>query len=443
MDIVLLLSLILFNGFFAMAEIALVTARRGRLRQLADTGDRGAARAIELNENPIRFLSTIQIGITSIGVLSGIVGEATLAQPLALWLQSLGAPPNASEVGATALVVVLITYFTIVLGELVPKRIGQLNPEGIARFVAQPMLWLALIARPFVLLLSGSTELILRLLSVRSTSAQAVTEEEIHVLLEECSDAGVIERQEHDMMRNAIRLGDRRVASLMTPRSEIVYLDIDSPNEENLAKIRESSYSRYPVTRGGLRDVKGMIHVRQLLAQTLSGEPPNLSAELESAVYVPDGLTGLGLLDAFRSSQIRCVLVVDEYGHIEGLVTLQDLVEAIAGEFQTSRAEDSSAVQRPDGSWLLDGFLPVPELKDHLGLKAVPEEDAGHYHTLSGMVMLLVDRLPRTGDRVEWGGWSFEVVDMDGSRIDKVLAVRISDGVPSGVESKRPPDGGS
>lgn len=443
MDILLLLSLILLNGFFAMSEIALVTARKGRLRNLSEAGDRSAARAIELNENPIKFLSTIQIGITSIGILNGIVGEAMLAEPLAIWLQTLGVSTDASELGATALVVVLITYFTIVLGELVPKRLGQLSPEGIARFVAQPMLWLAVLTRPFVLLLSGSTELILRLLGARSTSAQAVTEEEIHALLEEGSQAGVIEKQEHEMMRNVSRLDDRQVVSLMTPRSDIIYLDLDAPLEENLARISESSHSRFPVTRGGLSDVVGMINARQLLAQTVRGQPPDFSTGAEPVVYVPDTLTGLELLEAFRSSHVQCTLVVDEYGQIQGLVTLQDLIEAIAGEFKASPAEDSWAFQRPDGSWLLDGLVPVPELKDYLMLKTLPGEGEGRYHTLNGMITLMLARLPRTGDRVEWANWTFEVVDLDGRRIDKVLVSRTVDLPVRGTEGSAHPGAGS
>lgn len=425
MEIVLLFSLILVNGFFAMSEIALVTAGKGRLRRLMESGDKRAARAIELRENPVRFLSTVQIGITSIGVLNGILGEATLAEPLALWLQNLGAPQKTSEIGATALVVVLITYFTIVLGELVPKRLGQISPEQIARIVARPMLGLALAAKPFVLLLSGSTEFILRLFGVRSTSGQAVTEEEIQALLLEGADAGILDKQEHKMVRNVFSLDDRLVATLMTPRADIVYLDTKSSLDANLARMRDSVHSRFPVTRGGLSDVIGITTAKQLLAQTLRGESPNIAVDLEAAIYVPDSLTGMGLLEAFRSSHMQFALVVDEYGEIQGLVTVRDLIEAIAGEFKPGRAEDAWAIQRADGSWLLDGGIPVPELKDCLKLRRVPEEEAGRYHTLSGMLMLLLDRLPRTGDKVQWDGWSFEIVDMDSRRIDKVLAERI------------------
>lgn len=422
MEVALLLFLILLNGYFAMSEIALVTARKARLKKMSEAGDGRATRAIELGENPTRFLSTIQIGITSIGILSGIVGEAALAQPLAVVLQAWGVPLRASELGGTGIVVVLITYFTIVLGELVPKRLGQISPETVARFVAQPMLLLAMIARPFVRLLSASTELILKVLRVRDTSAQAVTEEEIRALLEEGSESGAIDELEHEIMRNAFRLDDRQVSSLMTPRAQIVCLDTEDPLDDNLRKITESNHSRFPVVRGDLGEILGIATAKQLFAQKVRGEPTDLTKNLKPAVFVPESLTGMELLDAFRSSQIQFMLVVDEYGDVHGIVTLQDVLEAITGEFRTALPGEAWAMQRPDGSWLLDGLIPVPELKDRLELAAVPEEDTGRYHTLSGMIMLLLGRLPRTGDRIDWGGWSFEIVDMDGNRIDKVIA---------------------
>jgi putative hemolysin len=422
MELSLLLALILINGFFAMSEIALVTARKARLRAQADAGDRRAARALRLGEHPTRFLSTIQIGITSIGVLNGIVGEATFAGPLELWLQRLGAPPEASELGATGLVVVVVTYATIVLGELVPKRLGQLNPERLARAVALPMDLLATLVRPFVVLLSASTELVLRLLRARATSAEAVTEEEIHALLEEGSEAGVIDEQERTMVRNVFRLEDRPVTTLMTPRTDIVYLDLESPAAENLAAIRESAHSRFPVGRGGLGEVVGLASAKQLLTQAIRGEPLDLTQNLEPVVFVPDSISGMELLETFRSSKVQLVMVVDEYGQVRGLATLQDLLVAIAGEFGEEDAR-SRAFRRADGSWLLDGALPVPDVMDHLGLRVRPD-DGGDYETLSGLVMYRLDRMPRTGDRVHWAGWTLEIVDMDGRRIDKIMATR-------------------
>jgi putative hemolysin len=425
-ELLLLFVLILLNGVFAMSEIALVTARKARLQVLVDQGDRGAAAAMALNENPTRFLSTIQVGITSIGILSGIVGEAAFAAPLTVWLVDMGAEAKAAQIAATGLVVVVVTYFSIVLGELVPKRLGQIAAETIARRVARPIGWLALVAKPFVRLLSGSTDLLLRLLGVKGRGAAAVTEEEIHALIEEGSESGVIDEQERAMVRNVFRLDDRQIASLMTPRSDIVYLDLEDPFEENLKKVLETDHSRFPVCRGGLREVLGIISARQLLMQTIRDGRPDFGKSLEPAVYVPESLTGMELLENFRSSTAHMALVVDEYGEIQGMVTLQDLFEAIAGEFKTPRVEDAWAIQRQDGSWLLDGLIPVPELKDRLGFTHVPEEELGRYNTLSGMVMLLLGRVPHTGDAVEWAGWRLEIVDMDGRRIDKVLATRVA-----------------
>jgi putative hemolysin len=425
MEILLLTVLIVLNGVFAMSEIALVTSKRARLARLADNGDGAAAVAMKLHDDPTRFLSTVQIGITSISILNGIVGQSVLAEPLALWLQSVGVEPKASSIAATALVVLVITYFSIVIGELVPKRIGQFNPEGIARRVARPMNLLAILARPFVRLLSFSTNSILRLLGNQPSSQAGVIEEEIHALLQEGSESGVIEQQERDMVRNVLRLDDRPINSLMVPRADIVYLDTTLPLEENLRRVTESAHSRFPVCRGGFDDVLGIISAKHLLKQTLKGGQADLTAHLMPVVYVPESLTGMDLLENFRASDAHMVLVIDEYGDINGLVTPQNVLEALAGEFKPPSLEEAWAVQREDGSWLLDGMIPIPELMDRLGLKNVPEENKGRFHTLSGLVMWLSGRLPQTGDVLTWGNWRLEVVDLDGKRIDKVLATPI------------------
>ncbi|MGE5649385.1 hemolysin family protein [Noviherbaspirillum sp. UKPF54] len=422
MEIAILFGLILLNGLFAMSEIALVTARRARLQKLADAGDAAAGAAIQLGDDPNRFLSTVQIGITSIGILNGIVGEATLAQPFAVWLQGLGMRQSVSHYFATGLVVFSITYFSIVLGELVPKRVGQISPEPIARLVARPMLWLAAISKPFVRFLSGSTQLVLHAIGVSERAEPSVTQEEINLLLAEGSSAGVIEHHEHQMVRNVFRLDDRQIASLMVPRSDVVYFDVQESLQTNLKRFEETDHSRYPVLRGGWDDVLGVVSARQLLAQTLRGEQPNLTQHLQPAVFVPESLTGMELLENFKNSGVQLAFIVDEYGQVQGIVTLQDVMEAITGEFKTPRAEEAWAVQREDGSWLLDGLIPVPELKDRLSLNGVPEEERGRYNTLSGMMMLLLGRLPQTGDRCDWESWRFEIVDIDGKRIDKVLA---------------------
>ena len=427
MDIAILTALILLNGVFAMSEIALVTARKSRLQRLAEDGDKSAGTAMRLGEEPTQFLSTIQIGITAIGILNGIVGQSALAGPLADLLHRAGLNEKSSAIGATTLVVVSITYFTIVVGELVPKRIAQFNAEGIARLMARPISLLAQISRPFVYLLSISIDGLLRLMGKKELSSANLTEEDIHAMLVEGSQAGVIEKHEHDMVRNVFRLDDRQIASLMTPRSEIVYLDIEQPIESRLENLIASDHSRYPVCRGGMHDVLGVISAKRLLKLHLKGESPDFKDYLLPAVYVPESLTGMKLLEQFRESGVQMVFVIDEYGEILGLVTLQDFLVALAGEFKPRDPEDVWAVQREDGSWLLDGLIPIPELKDRLDLKSVPEEEKGRYNTLGGMMMWLAGKLPRTGAVTEWQGWRLEVIDLDGNRIDKVLASRLSD----------------
>jgi len=438
MEIVILAALIVLNGLFAMSEIALVTARRARLQRLIDEGDGAAAAAVKLGEDPTRFLSTIQIGITSIGVLNGIVGEDALAGPLATWLNAAGMPDPYASYGATGLVVVVITYFSIVVGELVPKRLGQTHPETLARLVARPIEWLAIATKPFVRLLSISTQLLLRLLGVKVGSGAAVTEEEIHAILAEGTTAGVIESNEHAMVRNVFRLDDRQIASLMVPRGDVVSLDVDLPVEVNLARVEASDHARFPVIKGGLDNVQGVVNASQWLSRALRDGAHDLASQaMEQPLYVPETLTGMELLDNFRESHLHMAFVVDEYGQVLGLVTLQDLIEAITGEFRPRDPQTSWALQRDDGSWLLDGHIPVPELKDRLHLDSVPEEDRGRYHTLSGMIMLLTGRLPKEADTVTWKSWRFEIVDMDGKTIDKVLASRVPEAEP--VDSEPDP----
>ena len=425
MEIFALVLLIVLNGLFAMSEIALVTARKARLMKLSADGDSSAALALKVSEDPTRFLSTVQIGITSIGVLSGILGEAVLAEPLSLWLQTFGVPAATASIGATAGVVIVITYISIVIGELVPKRIGQINPELIARLVVRPMVTLAFLTRPFVVLLSWSAHTILRLMGVRQLNNSGVTEEEIHAMLEEGSESGVIEQHQHEMVRNVFRLDDRQLGSLMIPRSDLVYIDMQRAPEENIKLMIESEHSRFPVCDGGLDNLLGVIHTKQAFACLARGENPDFSQQVHPCVYVPETLTGMELLEQFRASSMHMAFVIDEYGALEGIVTLQDVLEAVTGEFTPNNAEDSWAVQRHDGSWLLDGAIPIPEMKDRLTLKTTPEEDKGRYHTVAGMFMLLLGRVPNTSDRVLWDGWMFEVVDMDGKRIDKVLATPV------------------
>ncbi len=422
MEPLILIGLIVLNGLFAMSEISLVTARKTRLLKLAEDGDRGAAAALKLGEDPTAFLSTVQIGITSIGLLSGIMGEAVLATPLSHWLQAHGAPEATAHVVATAIVVVVVTYVAIVIGELVPKRIGQLRPEAIARLVARPMQTLAMATRPFVAFLSISTGTLLRMLRVKQNLQSNLTEEEIHAMLEEGSESGAIEEHEHEMVRNVFLLDDRKLGSLLVPRSDVIFIDIRLPVEENLRRLIESEHSSLPVCEDGLDKTIGVINVKQVLATVIKGQAPDFTSNLKKGIFVPETLTGYELLQQFRSKDTQMAFVIDEYGGIEGIVTLQDLLESVAGQWSTGAKEDAPATQRPDGSWLLDGLIPTPDVKGLLELRHLPQEDKTSYHTLSGMIMVLLGRIPKTGDSAVWEGWRFEVVDMDRNRIDKVLA---------------------
>jgi putative hemolysin len=422
MDVALLFFLIVLNALFAMSEMALTASRKARLQVMVETGDAGAVAAMELHEDPTKFLSTVQIGITSIGVLNGIVGEAAFSAPFSQWLQhTVGLPDRAAEISATAMVVALITVLTIIFGELVPKRLGQMYPESVARLVAQPMNWLSMATRPLVRMLSFCTESTLHLIGVRGGPSRSVTEEEIAASLEEGVDAGVIEAQEHQMVRNVFRLDDRKVSSIMIPRAEIVWLDSAALPADVLKVVSADEHSRYPVCRGGLDDVVGVVSAQSLLQQVMSGAALEVTERLQSPVFVPETLSGMELLDQFRASNVQVVFVVDEYGEVQGMVTVRDVLEAIAGEF-TTPSDDAWAVRREDGAWLFDGLIPVTELKDRLDLKDLPQEERGRYNTLAGMIMLLLGRLPDVADSVEWEGWRFEVVDLDGKRIDKVLA---------------------
>ena len=427
MDVALLAFLIVLNALFAMSEMALTAARKARLQVMAETGDVGARVAIDLHDDPTRFLSVVQVGIPSIGVLNGIVGDAAFSEPFAKWLHlTFAIHDRAAAITATAMIVALITFLTIIFGELVPKRLGQMYPESVARLVSRPMDWLSIATRPFVKLLSFCTEGTLRLLGVRGEPDRSVTEAEIAASLEEGLDAGVIEAQEHQMVRNVFRLDERQVGSMMIPRGEIVWLDADAQPPDVLAMLNDSRHSRFPVCRGGLDEVVGVLSAQELLRRHMQALPFTLVEGLEPAVFVPETLTGMELLEHFRGAAAKIVFVVDEYGEVQGMISVTDLLEAITGEFTTPADDDSWAVQREDGSWLFDGLIPVPELKDRLALKELPLEDKGRYNTLAGMVMLLLGRLPQTTDTVEWQGWRFEVVDLDGKRIDKVLASTVA-----------------
>ena len=434
MDFLLIAFLTLLNGLFAMSEMALASSKKARLTAMAESGDKGAQAALGLLDNPTQFLSSVQVGITSIGMLNGIIGEAAFSGDLAAWLQSFGMSLRASELTATALVVAIITYITIVFGELVPKRIGQLYPELVARWVSQPMMWVALVAKPFVKLLSVSTQAVLKLLRIKNTTGRAVTEEEITASLEEGVDAGLIEEHEHQMVQNVFLLDDRRLTSLMLPRADIVWLDASSTVAAALKQTTQqasqgglSGHSWYPVCRGGLDDVVGVVKLARLLAINEQGSDGKalISAHVQPAVFVPETLTGMELLEQFRAKSTRMVFVVDEYGVVQGLVTPLDMLEAITGELKPGAQTEAWATQRADGSWLIDGAMPVSELKARLDIKELPAKDKGRYNTVAGLLQAVSGKLLATADTVDCAGWRFEVIDLDGRRIDKVLACEL------------------
>lgn len=426
MDFLLIALLTLLNGLFAMSEMALASSRKARLSALAETGDKGAEAALRLMEQPTNFLSTVQVGITSIGVLNGIIGEAAFSGGLALWLQEKGMAQRGSEYAATGIVVAIITYVTIVFGELVPKRIGQLYPESVSRLAARPMRWLAKAAGPFVKLLSASTQAVLKVLAIDTTTPRGMTEEEIAHSLEEGVDAGVIEEHEHQMVRNVFHLDDRPLPSMMVPRLDIQWLDASMPVRACLVRAGQSeAHSWYPVCRGSLDDVVGVVSVSKLLSLGPDHEGP-VEPHAVPAPFVPETLSGMELLEQFRIQAARLVFVVDEYGVVQGLLTPHDVLEAITGELQPQVDTEAWATQREDGSWLLDGLMPISELKARLEIRDLPEEEKGRYNTLAGLLMAVSGSLPSPGARIDCGDWMFEVVDLDGRRIDKVLAQQVA-----------------
>ena len=427
MDFLLIAFLTLLNGVFAMSELALASSRKARLTAMSESGDKGAHAALKLLDNPTQCLSSVQVGITSIGMLNGIIGEAAFSDDLARVLLAWGTSERAASVTATAVVVTVITFITIVFGELVPKRIGQLYPEVVARLVSRPMTWVARIAKPFVRLLSISTQAVLKLLRVNNDAGRAVTEEEIAASLEEGREAGVIEHHEHQMVQNVFSLDDRPLTSLMVPRTDVEWLDASHTVAKCLELLGHSGgkgiHSWYPVCRGSLDDVVGVISVARLLELGIH-EPDPVERHVHAATFLPETLSGMELLEQFRARSGRMVFVVDEYGVVQGLMTPRDLLEAITGELQPGAQADAWATQREDGSWLLDGLMPVGELKSRLDIRDLPEQDRGRYNTLAGLLMSVSGSLPATGARIECADWVFEVVDLDGKRIDKVLAMR-------------------
>jgi len=428
-DLLLVFILILLNGLFAMSEIAIVSSRRARLVQMAEGGNVGAQRAIQLSSEPTRFLSSVQVGITSIGILNGAIGEAAVVTRLnGLFEQVPALAPYAHPLAMGTMVVVL-TYVSLIVGELVPKRLALTHPELIASIIARPMQILSTGGRPLVLLLSVSTEAILRLLRVRQVKQPAVTIEEIKVLFEQGAEEGVFEPSEHEMMTNVLNLDERHVGSVLTPRSDIVYLDVRDPIEANRGKLRGAQHTVLPLCDGGLDHVLGFVRATKVLEQVLDTGVLDLQSLAEPALYVPETMTLMKLLEQFKRTHLPLALVVDEFGDVEGLVTLTDVIAAIVGDLPSEPGEEPTIVKREDGSWLMDGSLDIDTVLRTLDDDSwLTEEDRQHYHTLGGLAMLALGRVPRTGDLFERGSYRFEIVDMDGNRVDRLLVSRVGPG---------------
>ena len=423
-DIIIIILLIIANGIFALSEMALVSSRKARLQQMGEEGSSGAKTALDLANEPTRYLSTIQIGITLVGTLAGAFGGATIAEDLALWMEGIPALASHSEFFSIGIVVVGITYLALVLGELVPKRVALNNPEKIASFVASPMSLLSKIAAPIVFLLSASTNLAIRLLRIKPNDEPPVTEEEIKILIDQGTGAGVFEEAEKDMVERVFRLGDRRVATFMTPRSKIVWLNVDDTPQTIQEKISGRSYTLFPVCKDNLDGVVGVVQAKDLFLCADKDEKFDLAGAVLPPLFVPESMRGLKVLERFKETGIHLAIVVDEYGAVQGVVALTDILEAIVGDIpHIDELTEPQMIRREDGSWLIDGMMPIDEFKETFGIEKLPEEDGGLYQTLGGFVIIHFERIPSSGEHFDWGDLRFEVVDMDYNRVDKLLVM--------------------
>lgn len=417
----LILLLAIFNGFFALSEMAIVASRKSRLKQMARHSARARV-ALQLAEHPDRFLSTVQVGITLVMLIAGAVTGASLGLSFTELVRTLGLPwlaPYAKAIGWLAGFIV-VTVAQIVIGELVPKRVALVAPERLATAIAIPMLVLSRITAPFVWALNGATTVILKLMRLNRARRSAVTEEEIRLLVAEGAEQGVLDADERNMVNRVLRLGDRPVDSVMTPRTRIAWLDAAAPREENLKVLQAHAFSRFPVYRGDESEVLGVVEVKRLLDGMLHGET-DLFRNIVKPLYVPETARALDLLESFRDAETQMALVVDEYGDIEGLVTLNDLLSAVVGQSQTGEGTEKSPImRRPDGSWMVEGSLATEDLRELLHLDHLPNEDEHDFNTVAGMVMAAFARIPQVGDSFDWRGWRFEVANIDGARIDRI-----------------------
>ena len=421
-EILIIFGLLLLNGVFAMSEIAIVSARKARLQQAADEGSTAAHAALKAAQDPNDFLATTQIGITLVGIFAGAYSGATLAGNLGQWLNDIPLIAPRGQTVAFFLVVLAVTYFSLIIGELVPKRLALNNAERLAMLVAPPMAILSRLTSPIVWFLGASTNLVLRLLRVTPSADGGVTEEEIKVMIEQGTQLGVFDEVEQDMIESVLLLDDRRVSMVMTPRPQIKWLDIEDPLPQLQQTILTTSLSRFPVAQGDLDNMLGIVYAKDLLAQILSGQALNINQLLRPPTYIPEGISVLQALEIFKREQTHIALVFDEYGGIEGLITANDILESIVGDMADSTAEGSATMlQRQDGSWLIDGLLIIDDLKERLNIPTLPDEEESHYQTVGGMFLHVLGGVPRVGQSFVWQQWQMEVVDMDGRRVDKIL----------------------
>lgn len=427
MEIFLIIILIVLNGLFAMAEIAILSAKKSRLQKLAQEDNQNAQTALELAQHPNKLLSTVQIGITLIGILAGAYGGTTIANQLGEHLKTIPVIAPYSDALAFGLVVGIITFLSLIIGEIVPKRIALISPEKIAVGIAKPMSLLSTFASPLVSVLSVSTEFVLKFLQLPKSKESQVSDEEVKLLLREGTQIGVFESAEQDIVERTLKLSDKRVNALMSPRSDIDWLVINEPFKSLKSKISKDGHSHYPVCRSSLDSVIGIVRTSDVLIDFLADEKVDLNKSLHKPLFVPESMPAYKLLELFKKSGIHMALVIDEYGSIKGLVSLTDVLEEIVGDLPSiDDLEDQDITKHDDNSWLVNGILPVEEFKDYFHVRHLPSEKAGVYHTIGGFVMNRLGKIPITGDRTEWDKFRFEVVDMDGNRIDKVLVTKIS-----------------
>jgi putative hemolysin len=426
LELFIVFLLVVVNGLLSMSELAVISARKARLQQMADEGSSGAAKALALAASPGQFLSTVQVGITLVGILAGAFGGATVARWLGAQLATIPAISAYADPISVGVVVVLVTYLTLVIGELVPKQLALRDAEALAARVAGPLTTMARISRPLVRVLNASTDGVLRLLQVKPASEPDVTEEEVRLMLAQATAQGIFEPMEEEIVDQVFRLADRKVGALLLPRNEIVWLDVNDAADRTFEQVIESGHSRFPVADGELDKILGLVLAKDLLAQNLEGRPLDLRSLLRPALFVPESTPALRVVERFKQTHSHLAIVIDEYGGVEGIITSGDILSSLVGDIPDPGEEYiSDAIQREDGSWLIDGMYSIEEFQELFDIPEMPEGGEGYYQTVGGFVMASLGQVPKPGDHFEWAGLRMEVVDMDGRRVDKIMVMRL------------------